>query len=282
MPGIILPISLKDSNRSPVRTGVILTQPKDVKNKYFAELKPLVNILKAQGKIIKDKAEEGGTRAELFREIEKQKHIAERIFDKNSIIIATAFVGDLSAANTEKIESMFKRLFSIPFAELEDAKEINAAKNFAVRANADLISTIPDEYFGDIVEAVQNNFLGIKTNGLTLAGRIQQIGGISKRRAEFIARDQTSKNTAAFTQIRHQFLGIEEYTWHNVGDERVVGRPGGVWPKPTRGHGNHWVREGKKFSFDKPPFDGPPGHAYNCRCRPAPIVNLNEISATYR
>ncbi|MNE68328.1 Phage Mu protein F like protein [compost metagenome] len=117
--------------------------------------------------------------------------------------------------------------------------------------------------------------------GVSLQDRLKKIGNISKNRAKFIARDQTAKLTGDLNQLRQADNGIEEYIWRNAGDQRVVGNPGGLYPKGNRAHGNHWEREGKTFRWDSPPSDGAPGHAPNCRCYAAPKLDLEKIKAQY-
>lgn len=76
--------------------------------------------------------------------------------------------------------------------------------------------------------------------------------GISQRKARFIATDQAHKLQSQLTQYRNEQLGIEAYLWRTRRDERV--------------RSAHRIREGKKFRWDKPPFDGHPGYPIRCRC----------------
>ena len=87
-----------------------------------------------------------------------------------------------------------------------------------------------------------------------------------------IARDQTSKINTAVNQARQTEIGIEEYIWRTCKDSRVVGAPGGKWPEGNATHGNHYKREGVKYRWDTPPYDGHPGYAINCRCYPEPVI----------
>lgn len=72
-------------------------------------------------------------------------------------------------------------------------------------------------------------------------------------RAKLIARDQVSKLNARMTQLRQTGVGIEKYIWRTSIDERV--------------RESHKEKEGKKYSWNKPPVDtGHPGEDYQCRC----------------
>lgn len=93
---------------------------------------------------------------------------------------------------------------------------------------------------------------------------------LSRNRAKLIARDQIGKLNGALTRKRQTTLGIKEYIWKNMQDERVVGNPGGLYPRGNAVHGNHWDRENKTYSWDKPPHDGHPGQPIRCRCYASP------------
>lgn len=92
-----------------------------------------------------------------------------------------------------------------------------------------------------------------------IAKEIQKQFGVTKRRAEFIARDQVAKLNGQLTKIRQSELGVKKYIWSTVKDERV--RP------------EHQEREGEIFSWDKPPDGGHPGEDYNCRCVAIPVMD---------
>lgn len=141
-----------------------------------------------------------------------------------------------------------------------------------------LIKTIPQQYLGKVAEAVADNFAGRDLpEGRSLLQQIQHIGGVSYRRAKVIARDQTSKLTASLNEHRQSAVGIEEYVWRTVKDERVVGRPGGVSPVGNPKHMDHYHREGKTFRWDNPPSDGHPGYPIQCRCWAEPVIDPKKI-----
>ena len=60
--------------------------------------------------------------------------------------------------------------------------------------------------------------------------RIEDRMNVVRSRADLIARDQTLKLYARLQQERQQQAGITHYVWSTSLDERVRGRPGGVWP----------------------------------------------------
>lgn len=87
---------------------------------------------------------------------------------------------------------------------------------------------------------------------------ISKIEGVTERRAEVIARDQVGKYNGEVTRVRNKQLGLNRYRWRHVGDDAV--------------RVEHRLREGKIFSYDKPPFDGNPGEPVQCRCWAEPVL----------
>lgn len=137
-----------------------------------------------------------------------------------------------------------------------------------ISENVDLIKTIPEDTLDKMKDIVYDGF----TNGKTttrMVKEIQRAYGISRRRAELIARDQTAKLNGQIQRAQQQDAGITEYIWCTTGDERV--------------RRSHRELNGKKFSWDDPPenSDGRkchPGEDYQCRCIGRPVFNRNRIS----
>ena len=82
--------------------------------------------------------------------------------------------------------------------------------------------------------------------------------GMSRNRARLIARDQASKLNGAMNQFRQEQAGVTHYTWRTVLDGRE--------------RDTHRARNGKIFPWAKPPSDGHPGRAINCRCRASAVL----------
>ncbi len=134
--------------------------------------------------------------------------------------------------------------------------------------NVGLIKTIPEDTLEKMKDIVYDGF----TNGKTTTRMIKEIQrtyGISRRRAELIARDQTAKLNGQIQKAQQQDAGITEYIWCTTGDERV-----------RKSHKN---LNGKKFSWDNPPVNSDgrrchPGEDFQCRCIGRPVFDRNRIS----
>lgn len=127
-----------------------------------------------------------------------------------------------------------------------------------VTENVALIRSVPKKYFDD-VEVMVARAVAEGQRWEDLATDLQDKFKIAENRAKLIAVDQVGKLYGNIQQLRQQQLGVEKYIWRTVNDNRV--RP------------EHRVREGKLFSWDKPPSGGHPGHEIRCRCFPDPFFD---------
>lgn len=87
-------------------------------------------------------------------------------------------------------------------------------------------------------------------------------GSVSKihERIEIISSDQVIKITQGLTEAKCKALGLNQYKWQTMEDDRV---------RPT-----HAANNQKIFDWDNPPAEtGHPGTPINCRCTPVIIVD---------
>ena len=136
--------------------------------------------------------------------------------------------------------------------------------------NVGLIKSIPEDTLDRMREIVYDGF----TNGKTttrMVKEIQRAYGMSRRRAELIARDQTAKLNGQIQRAQQMDAGIKEYIWSATGDERV--------------RESHRALNGKKFRWDDPPVVDErtgrrchPGEDYQCRCIGRPVFDRRTVS----
>lgn len=98
-----------------------------------------------------------------------------------------------------------------------------------------------------------------------ISGLIMAIGGVTKSRANTIARTEVSKATTLFTQSRAEALGSDGYIWRTSEDSDV--------------RHDHAELNGTFVPWDKPPIadkkSGTRAHAgciWNCRCYAEPVI----------
>lgn len=201
----------------------------------------------------------------------------DKTFELPAQAIGNQWAQDVSGQAKTRLERSISNVLGKNIVIVDDPSVWDSVSLSAQEAT-NLIKTIPKDCLGKVsqavVEAARGNPL---PENRTLAEEIAEIGKITMERAELIAKDQTSKMNTAINQIRQTSVGIEEYYWRTREDNRVVGDPGGLYPKGNKVHGNHYIRNGLLFRWDEPPPDGHPGYAINCRCRAIPRLNRNDI-----
>ncbi|NCH76693.1 phage minor head protein [Cronobacter sakazakii] len=137
-----------------------------------------------------------------------------------------------------------------------------------IAENVSLIRSIPEKYFTE-VEGMVYRAVAKGGDRKQLADEIErEFGrrhGITRRRAEFIARDQVRKATSALSAARQQAAGITEGEWVHSG--------GGN--KPRHSHVKAG-KERKRFKLSEGCLiDGEyimPGELPNCGCTWKPVL----------
>ncbi len=120
-----------------------------------------------------------------------------------------------------------------------------------------------DEAIARLRQKVNENFIyGYRAD--TLLATIKSEYDVSKRKARFLARQETSLLVSAYRQTRYQDAGIDGYRWSSSHDSRV--RP------------DHAKLSGRIFTWDTPPITDSttgarnhPGQDFNCRCVAIPV-----------
>lgn len=275
---IILPESAKSANKK-IRTGAPIRAPRSVEVAYRRALLQLTQALSGSTRLVGQAVNAGQTRAQVLAMVQNEISRSRLAFERASAALPGAMTTVLSAKGKEQVENMVKRSLGVDFAKVVDTPEIADQLATAQLRNAQLITKLPEEHWGRVVQAISDNYDGTLHGSLTQ--RLTKVNGISKDRAKLIARDQTAKLSGDLARIRQQDAGINSYLWRNSQDSRVVGNPGGRYPKGNARHGNHWTREGKEYQWDEPPSDGHPGQPILCRCRAEPVINLDKLNAQF-
>jgi len=82
--------------------------------------------------------------------------------------------------------------------------------------------------------------------------RIKSEYGTTMAKARFLARQETNLFMTDVRDGRYVNAGVKIAKWSTSNDIRVVGNPSGLYPKPSKGHGNHWVMNGKYCNLSDP------------------------------
>lgn len=252
------------------------------RKQYLNALTRMVDILKGATDNLSDLVRAGADRAQVAQALTQLAAQTQAQIDGLAPGTARSFVTDVDRQQKAATEKAIGDALGVDFARIIDSPRVAGELELALAQNTALIKSIGASHWSDVSQAVLDNYRGTPLpEGQSLTQRLRQVGGITERRAELIARDQTSKLTGALNQVRQQDNGIEEYIWRTAGDRRVVGDPAGLYPKGNRVHGDHFHRDGKRFKWSEPPGDGHPGQAINCRCVAIPVFNPAALEAKY-
>jgi SPP1 gp7 family putative phage head morphogenesis protein len=127
-----------------------------------------------------------------------------------------------------------------------------------VRENVALIKKLKNATLDDLENIVVRAYAS-GTRAEAVGSEIAKRFDVSERHARLIARDQIGKLTGQLTRARHAELGIKSYLWQHIGNKN---------PRP-----HHVARHGRRFRYDDPPADGPPGAAVCCHCLQKPVFD---------
>lgn len=183
-------------------------------------------------------------------------------FDDAAADLARYFAKAAANRSDAQMRSILRRGgWTVKFKMTAPMRDVMSA---TIAENVGLIRSIPQEF--------HKNVEGLVMRGVTAGRDLQVISdglrkqlGVTRRRAEFIARDQTNKMTASFTRVRYTELGIKEAIWLHSG--------GGKKPRPT-----HVKNSGKRYDVSTGWWDPAvkeyiyPGFLPNCRCVARPVV----------
>lgn len=113
-------------------------------------------------------------------------------------------------------------------------------------------------------QVLPHAFKGGRSSNMVKA--IQKTYGVSKNKATFLARQETSLLMSKLKEQRYKDLGIEKYKWSTSHDERV--------------RSDHDDLDGKIFTWDSPPVvdkktgaRAHPSEYYRCRCVAIPVLD---------
>lgn len=141
---------------------------------------------------------------------------------------------------------------------------VRDALHATIGQQVSLIKSIGQEHFSDIEQIVLRSVQKGGDLG-TMVQELQDNYGVTKRRAELIARSQNQIATSTITRVRQKELGINEAIW--------VHSQGGQTQRPK-----HVAHSGKRYNVnDGAPIGDKgqnvwPGQEINCRCVSRAII----------
>ena len=183
--------------------------------------------------------------------------------EKASTILS--YFETLSEEHKEKVARAFHAAISIdvrPF--LAENPALRNELLSRVDDNVALITNIADEMVTTIAESTKEVFLEKPFDRQAMKKHFHRQLGKTGWKLRRLARDQVSKSTGQFNQLRQQQLGVQKFIWRTSGDGRV--------------RDTHIDNDGKKFFWDDPPAaTGIPGNDIMCRCTAEAIIDTDIV-----
>lgn len=272
-------------SRGATIKGEKLTYPAAASQRYDASLKRLIRAM------TKEYEREA---AKLFREFKPEIEQLEfakdaslasqasilfgwlgkkyaKLFASRSKTITESMLDTVSKSSMRTLGESLKKVsggITIPMPELPSTMEERLKA--ATIENVGLIKSIAPQYHERIRQSVMRSIQTGGRGSAEIMEDLKKIGGMSDRRAENIATDQTRKATTAYNVERAKSVGVKKFEWLHSG--------GGAEPRKL-----HVEYDGRIFDYDNPPIIDPrtgergfPGQAVNCRCTMVPVLSFGE------
>jgi Uncharacterized protein, homolog of phage Mu protein gp30 len=143
--------------------------------------------------------------------------------------------------------------------EMVDSRHFKNIVQAAIGQNVNLIKSIGENYYARVQGAVMRSVMAGRDLG-SLVKELKSGYGITARRAELIARDQTQKAMNALTRARYEDMGVTRAIWrHNAGGSKTY-------------RDSHVDMDGHEFDLAKGMWDPAvgkyiqPGELPFCKC----------------
>lgn len=249
---------------APIKPSIALMERYDakLKNLLVAMHRDLLNSIRAQWDRHTPTLATGQTLhasdATPSRALRKLLNAKTKIWRNKFNKLAPELADYFAKASKDRIDTQLARMlrqhgFTVKFRMTRSLQDVMDA---TVAEQVSLIQSIPDQYLKNVEGVVMR---GVQTGRdmAVIAQELEANYGVERRRAAFIARDQTNKATATLTRTRHLELGIKRAEW--------LHSRGGKHPRPS-----HVAASGKLYDVEKGMYlDGVwtwPGVEINCKC----------------
>jgi uncharacterized protein with gpF-like domain len=197
----------------------------------------------------------------IARVMEQKARYWQKIFNSEARSMSGWFIGKASKTAARQLNAQL-RAKKLPTVKFDPSRATNDLQQALIQENVALIKSIPSEYFGKIEKMV--------TRSVSSGGDLKQLTddlehefGVTRKRAEFIARDQNNKATEQIANQTCRDVGFVWGRWHHS--------HGGKVPRQS-----HLRVDEKVYELEKGMFiDGEwiiPGQMINCRCFFSPLI----------
>lgn len=226
-------------------------------------------------------AQDAAVASDLRIKTNNLSNIFKVSFSKSSRDLAQRFVDKSLRHSTLTINEALKK---IKTGENENAlslsgsvmpPELEEVIKASIQENVSLIRSLPDQYYSRITGAV--------TRSIQSGGSLEQLRkellnfeGMTKRRANIIALDQTRKVYNSITARKLNDMGVKKFKWLHSG--------GGQHPRSFHMMSAPSGLNGGIFDMNDPPIIDPktgekgfPAQLPNCKCRMVAVIDFDDL-----
>lgn len=254
-----------------------------VSAKYSASLAKIIKPMQAEyirevKKLLRDHASEEhalamdgnlGSQARILFNWLGQKYA--KLFGERATTMTDKMINGASIQSKHALGESLKKISGGITLQVPDMPAGMAERVAAATAeNTGLIRSIQQQYHERISQLVLRSAANGGNGAQDLFEAIRKYDGMTDRRAELIAIDQTRKITTVMNVERAKSVGMKKWEWVHSG--------GSADPRKL-----HLQYDGQIFDYDNPPVidertgeRGFPGQAINCRCTMAPVLELGD------
>jgi SPP1 gp7 family putative phage head morphogenesis protein len=220
---------------------------------------------------VKPITEDETPQEKLKRTLRRLEERFAKLFGEEAPEIAEKYVKQVdNASAVSATQSLKQTSATVTLSSMKVAPGVKATVAAATKKNVALIKSISRHYhhqiYGAVIKSVNPGGQGLKT----VVDALLRYEGVTRRRVEFIATDQTRKITGELNAERSKAAGAKRFEWIHSG--------GGAEPRRL-----HLQLSGRIFSYDDLPVidertgeRGLPGQLPNCRCTARPIVDFED------
>lgn len=211
---------------------------------------------KDEARIIPDFAQDASPARMLQKVLNRLFRYWMRRWDDEAAKIAGDFIHKTQQRTTSSYEQAFRAAgFTV---KMDPSRVRNNVVQSLIYENTQLIKSIPQEYYNGVYGLVQRSVSTGRDLGF-LTDELEKRYGVTRRRADLIARDQANKATEAIKRAEDERLGVKVGIWVHV--------PGKHTSRAT-----HKAMNNKPFLISEGLYDSAvgrkvlPGELVACQC----------------
>ncbi|MGE9986206.1 phage minor head protein [Desulfovibrio sp. SGI.169] len=211
---------------------------------------------KDEARIIPEFAQDASPARMLQKVLNRLFRYWMRRWSDEAAKIATDFITRTQKRTTNSYEQAFRAAgFTV---KMDPSRVKNNVVQALIEENVSLIKSIPQRYFSEVNGLVQRSVSAGRDLGF-LTDELEKRYGVTRRRADLIARDQANKATEAIKRVEDERLGVKVGVWVHI--------PGKHTSRAT-----HKAMNGKPFLLSEGLYDSAvgrkvlPGELVACQC----------------